>query len=281
MVACTEMDDETHGVLRRITERGVTKKGYAKITRMTLAKEFDLPWREMTLLMEDLQECGFLILDDQDHILLEEMCSCVAQTSLLDTGRGSEVHPAPLRTGRRDGSSQGETQPPYGGQGSPPGRHAETAISTNPPDSDPKRRRVTPSGKFAGRRGKRPDRSPPETPHDLAWMLWREVRDMRWRYGIVWTGGVSVGAVTREIAKWMREDGIPASRVRAMIEEFASGPGWIREGIPAWKSFLANRQALATRADERERRGGPRETEEDWLSFADNPIETEEDWLSG
>ena len=273
MVACTEMDDEAHGVLRRITERGTTRKGYAKITKAQLAKDFDIPWRELTLLLQDLQECGFLIADENSHIQVVERCACVAQSSILASQGGSVLHPAPGHAGARVGSSQGETQPPYGGQGSPPVRRAESAFQTQPPSSTPT------AGKISGKRGERAEREEAESAFDLAWMLWRGVKQMRWDHGQIWTGGVAVSPVRNEIARWLREGDVTPALVRAMIEEFCSSPGWLREGVPAWKSFLADRQALTNRCVEAARESGPRATEEDWLRSAPRPVETEEDWL--
>lgn len=282
MTRCTELDQETHDVLRRVTELGVSKRGTAKTTATNLAEEFDVPRKEIRLLLDDLQASGYLNLGQDGRIGVLETCGCVASTSLLDTERGSGVRRGHPRAGRRVGSSQGESPSPYGGGTSPPVRRAEPEVlqtsSTSEETSAADRRSPEP-GRLAGPRGVRATREP-ESAYEMASLLKRGVRAMRWDLGVAWVGGVNHGAVRAEIARWFRDGEASPELVREMIAEFTRTAGWIREGQPAWRSFLANRQALANRAAQRLHEVGPRQDESDWLGSADTPDESEDEWLS-
>ena len=249
MSRCMDLDPELHDVLDAITRSGVTKRGHARTTPQRVAEALDLSRRDARLLLADLEADGLLEVGDDSAIRLLQGCTCNPAQIALDSQRGSVVRRAPGQAGPLGASSQGESGPPYGGTTPPPVRQKsrrDFESQGSSPEIPRKVRRTSPEpGKLVGKRGARRARPDPTSPYDLANHFARQVQRMKREFGMVWVGGVNVAAVRSQIARWVRDGDADPALVLAMIDEFTRSPGWIREGQPAWKSFLAARQALA------------------------------------
>jgi hypothetical protein len=77
---------------------------------------------------------------------------------------------------------------------------------------------------------------------------------VRKSYGGFAPDPINGDAIRAGIRRWLTADGLSHDMVKAMIEIFVSEPQFMRKGIPAWKSFLAQRQRLITLAEDRRKR---------------------------
>lgn len=67
-------------------------------------------------------------------------------------------------------------------------------------------------------------------------------------------GQINGDALGANLKKWMAFDGITYDCIMTMMEIFVTEPQFMRKGMPAWKSFLAQRQRLLTLAEDRRKR---------------------------
>lgn len=61
-------------------------------------------------------------------------------------------------------------------------------------------------------------------------------------------------ALAKEISRWLKVDGLDYATIKSMINIFVGHDQFIRDGIPVWKSFLAQRQRLVTLVQDREKK---------------------------
>lgn len=119
---------------------------------------------------------------------------------------------------------------------------------------------------------------------------------MKRNHGLRWVQAVHHEAVRRQVQNWI-DEGIEPETIRKMIEEFTSSPGWLKEGTPPWRTFLARRQDLLDRVDRdpeivaRNAEVGDEDshwlgspladsrTVEDWVGPVEEDTRTEADWL--
>lgn len=96
------------------------------------------------------------------------------------------------------------------------------------------------------------------TSFDLAYILGYRIREAgrsdpnanSW----VKAGAVSQDPTRKQIAAWMRDDGVEPRIIREMIEVFVSDPRLLNQPLPAWKTFVNQRARLESAA--RRRLGG-------------------------
>lgn len=73
-----------------------------------------------------------------------------------------------------------------------------------------------------------------------------------------------------QIARWIHEDKLDPSAIKHMIDLFVADPTYLKKGIPPWKSFVNQRQALfekATRVSAEQEREAHRHDSRWWKDW--------------
>lgn len=239
MPDCSDLDPQVHDLLKLIERLGVKRKtGVARTTVTTLADVLKVPRTEVRHLLEGLEQTRFSRFEeDSGRIVMLESCSC--QLSIFEPlGSGTE----------RPRTDQGRRH--WEGSGSEGSEVQRTKSSKERARSRPRPARAAkPIEKFS---------------HvDLAMLFSTRMQDANRGRGAershwVAVGAANHGALAKQFKTWMKDDGVTATQIAAMIDAFVADPrNYADSPAPAWKTFLADRQRLLKRASTRAAEDAP------------------------
>lgn len=248
---CSELDPDSHELLRRITRaRWNPKSGIVKTTIQVLSDKTGLRYRDVQTLLEDLGVDGYLRYDREfNHIFRiagEPPCGCEESLDEMFSSEpvGSAAYDdVPTRGdegrgvggGRQDSPSTGGAKERAGGR-----RRAHEATPTL---RSPKKKIV----ERAPRRGMDWYVANPSelTPLELVRYFDQRMSEVRTtRAGFRSVGAVNQGALMKNFKRWINDAEVSPIQIVAMIDYFAKHPKLLKEGVPAWKMFLAKKELI-------------------------------------
>ena len=256
------MDPQVHLAAFYITKRGW--KRHSRIYRATVdhvADELEITRREAVDLLEDMAAADWIEFGDDKRIrkpsgVEEELCGCKLVDMRSSLPIGCEPGRPRTHSEQREEGGSGEDWKP-----SSEGARAPRAIARTRERSAPRSRAPR---QTAGQRRETALEKPVDnlTAWDLTYILKHRIREVGRDNpavdGWVQAGAVVEGPVRKNIALWLREDGVPPRVVREMIEVFVEDTRLLAREGQAWKTFLNRRATLEEKA--RRRLGAEHET---------------------